>query len=163
MKKGIILLTALALMGCDEDDVTNTLTGKVEVFAVVSAEVESVDGYRSVEDLENDYGITLPDDFPGGTETALDSKLNALGVSFDDTSCGVIDTSGDVCFSDGGDSVCVPDEIENIGLKLYTISMGDVDDAYKNGFYPKLAAELLGDAYSDFNIDEDVSCSTIGL
>ncbi|PSW19956.1 hypothetical protein C9I98_10905 [Photobacterium sanctipauli] len=163
MKKAIVLLSALALFGCDEDDVKNTLTGKAEVFAVVSAEVESVDGYRSVEDLENDYGITLPDDFPSGTESALDSKLNSLGIDFDDTSCGVIDTTGDVCFDDGGDSVCVPDEIENIGLKLYTIDMGDVDDAYKNGFYPKLAAELLGDTYTDFDIKEDVSCSSIGL
>ena len=162
MKKALFLLSALALIGCDDEDVVNTVSGNAEVFAVTGAEIEGAQGYTSVDSLLNVYRIELPDEFPAGTEETLDNKLGSLGIDIEDTSCGVIDTSGDVCFGAGSDTVCVPDEVTKLGIKLYTIDIDEVKRAYDNGFYPKLAADLLGDTYSDFDI-ERVSCSSIDL
>ncbi|MGR5143394.1 hypothetical protein ACQKPX_17140 [Photobacterium sp. DNB23_23_1] len=162
MKKVLFLLSAFALIGCDDDDVVNTVSGNAEVFAVTGADVGGAEGYTSIDSIENEYPITLPDEFPAGSEDDLDNKLGSLGINIEDTGCGVIDTSGDVCFGAGSDTACVPDEVSKLGIKLYTIDIAEVKAAYDNGFYPKLAAELLGDTYADFDI-ERVNCSSIGL
>ena len=162
MKQALFLLSAFVLIGCDDEDVVNTVSGNAEVFAVTGAEVGGAQGYTSIDSLENDFPTTLPDEFPAGSEETLDSRLGSLGIDIEDTGCGVIDTSGDVCFGAGSDTVCVPDEVTKLGVKLYTIDIDEVKRAYDNGFYPKLAADLLGDTFSDFDI-ERVSCSSISL
>ncbi|AJR06007.1 hypothetical protein C9J03_06885 [Photobacterium gaetbulicola] len=162
MKKALFLFSALALIGCDDEDVVNTLSGNAEVFAVTGAEIAGAQGYTSIESIENTYPITLPDEFPAGSEADLDNKLGTLGIDIDDTDCGVIDTRGDVCFGAGSNTVCVPDEVTKLGIKLYTIDMDEVRRAYDNGFYPKLAADFLGETYANFDI-ERVSCASIGL
>ncbi|KHT61861.1 hypothetical protein RJ45_20220 [Photobacterium gaetbulicola] len=162
MKKALFLFSALALIGCDDEDVVNTLSGNAEVFAVTGAEIGEAQGYTSIDSIENMYPISLPDEFPAGSEADLDNKLGSLGIDIEDTDCGVIDTSKDVCFGAGSSTVCVPDEVTKLGIKLYTIDIDEVRRAYDNGFYPKLAADFLGDTYANFDI-ERVSCASIGL
>ncbi|MGF1734612.1 hypothetical protein [Photobacterium satsumensis] len=162
MKKALFLLSSLVLIGCDDEDVVNTVSGNAEVFSVTGAEIEGAQGYTSIDSIESQYPITLPDELPAGSEAELDNKLGSLGIDIEDTDCGVIDTTGDVCFGAGSDTVCVPDEVNKLGIKLYTIDIDEVKRAYDNGFYPKLAADLLGDTYANFDI-ERVSCSSIGL
>ncbi|PSU35961.1 hypothetical protein [Photobacterium lutimaris] len=165
MNKVFFLLPILALLGCDDEDVVNTVSGNAEVFAITGAEINMAGEdakYIQIDSIENNYNITLPDEFPSGSEATLTSKLGTLAIDIEDTDCGIIDTTGEVCLGAGSSTVCVPDDVSKLGIKLFTIDMGDVKRAYDNGFYPKLAAELLGDTFTDFDI-ERVSCSSIGL
>ncbi|MBV1839720.1 MULTISPECIES: hypothetical protein [Photobacterium] len=162
MRKLAVLLCILGLTGCNDDDVKDTLTGKADVYAVTSAKLDGEDRFKDLATLENETGTTVPDDFPAGTPDELAQRLASLGIDVEETSCGAIDTSnGDVCFGEEGNKACVPSEVQTVGLTIYKISIGDVKLAYDNGFYPKLAAELLGNTYASFDIDE-VACSVIG-
>lgn len=157
MKKAVFLLSALALVGCDEDDVKNTLDGNVEVFAVTSAKLDNFSNFENYESLN----ISIPEGFPGSSKTLAENKLGSLGIEILSTSCGTIDTSsGNVCFGENGTEPCVPSEVETLGLTLFLIDASDVKRASDNGYYPKLAAEALGSTYSNYTINDE-SCDSI--
>lgn len=165
MKKAVFLLSVLALAGCDEDDVKNTLNGKAEVFAVTSAEyqVGETSSFYDFETLETNYNVNFPENFLGGSRVTLENKLGSSGIVPDSSSCGIIDTSsGNACFGENGSGPCAPTDLKKLGLILFTIDLSDVEMAVDKGFYPKLAVELLGSTYSDFDID-DARCSDIGV
>lgn len=57
MKKAVVLLALLALVGCDEDDIKDILNGETKVFAVSGVQVEGSasglpDGYYKMSDLK---------------------------------------------------------------------------------------------------------------
>jgi hypothetical protein len=158
MKKAVVLLALLALVGCDEDDVKDILNGQTKVFAVSGVQVEGStmsDGYYKLSDLNADTKASLPDGFPDGTKV----KLTLDGVTVHAESCGQIVVGDEgLCFESGNKS-CVPPEIKKVGLDVYKIDLADIKKAENAGFYPTLAAEL-GGLFVQIDYD-DVNCATL--
>ncbi|MGF1726230.1 hypothetical protein [Photobacterium nomapromontoriensis] len=160
MKKAIFLLSALALVGCEEEDVKAALNGDVRVFSVSGIGFDGTGaipaGYYDITDVANDTGVTLPSDLPQANSAVLEN----LGVKVNKSTCGKITANGSVCFSDGGNSGCIPDDITMLGLAVYTIDMSDLQTAVDGGFYPTIATSLTG-SYADIDF-KDVSCPVTG-
>lgn len=153
MKKAVVLLALLALVGCDEDDVKDILKGQTKVFAVSGVQVEGSttglpDGYYELSELNADTRAL----FPAGTEDLLIND----GVTVHSQSCGQIEVGNEgLCFESGNKS-CVPDEIKKVGLDVYKIDLADIKTAQNLDFYPTLAAEL-GGLFVQIDYD-DISC-----
>ncbi|MGF1879341.1 hypothetical protein L4D77_29300 [Photobacterium frigidiphilum] len=158
MKKAVVLLALLALVGCDEDDVKDILNGQTKVFAVSGVEVEGStmsDGYYKLSDLNADTKASLPDSLPDG----IKADLTNAGITVHAESCGQIVVGDDgLCF-DSAKKVCVPPEIKKVGLDVYKIDLDDIKTAADLDFHPTLAAELSG-LFVQIKYD-DVSCSTL--
>ncbi|MGF1860912.1 hypothetical protein [Photobacterium profundum] len=153
MKKAVVLLALLALVGCDEDDVKDILKGQTKVFAVSGVQVKGSttglpDGYYELSELNADTRAL----FPAGTEDLLIND----GVTVHSKSCGQIEVGDEgLCFESGNKS-CVPDEIKKVGLDVYKIDLADIKTAADLDFYPTLAAEL-GGLFVQIDYD-DISC-----
>lgn len=158
MKKAVVLLALLALVGCDEDDVKDILNGQTKVFAVSGVQVEGStmsDGYYKLSDLNVDTRASLPDSFPDGVKT----DLTNAGIAIHAQSCGQIVVGDEgLCF-ESGNKACVPDEIKKVGLDVYKIDLDDIKTAKNLDFYPTLAAEL-GGLFVQIDYD-DVNCATL--
>ncbi|EAS44117.1 hypothetical protein C9J48_21990 [Photobacterium profundum] len=160
MKKAVVLLALLALVGCDEDDVKDILKGQTKVFAVSGVQVEGSttglpDGYYELSELNADTKALLPNDFPDG----IKADLTNAGITVHAESCGQIVVGDEgLCF-ESGNKACVPDEIKKVGLDVYKIDLDDIKTAQNLDFYPTLAAEL-GGLFVQIDYD-DVSCSTL--
>ena len=108
MKKAAILLTALALTGCQSEDIQDILNGETTVFTVAGAEFDGsgvmTAGYYSLEHIVTNTDTTLPEEWPqvgkGGLTTA------GIEVT-SDMICGSLDTSGGVCFTEGDSTSCL--------------------------------------------------------
>ncbi|MBY6195650.1 hypothetical protein [Vibrio hangzhouensis] len=162
MKKAAILLTALALTGCQTEDIQDILNGETTVFTVAGAEFDGTGvmtaGYYSLEHIVTNTDTTLPEDMPQVGKEALTAA--GVGVTSDKI-CGSLDTSGGVCFTEGDSTSCLPDDISMLGLEMYKISLTDVEAAAEAGFYPKIAADL-GGAYIDLGSSiETVNCADL--
>lgn len=154
MKKAIVLISLVALFGCTEEEIKDTLSGKTKVFAVESINVEGVtgldDGTYAVTDSH--FANILPDVFPNGTKSDLDN----YGIGTHSSSCAKIDTTNPVCFEDG--KSCTPTEMKQLNLKVYKIDITDIKSAYENAkFFPTLATELGIQGLNQVNI-EAVAC-----
>lgn len=160
MKKAILLFSALALFGCEEEDVKAALEGDVRVFSVSGIGFDGSGtipaGYYDIADIASNNGVTLPDDMPQANRAILEN----LGVGVNEASCGKITASGSVCFSDSGNSGCIPDDVSMLGLAVFTIDIGDLKTAVDGGFYPTIATSLAG-SYADIDFD-DVACPVTG-
>ncbi|PSU49113.1 hypothetical protein C9J12_08965 [Photobacterium frigidiphilum] len=159
MKKAVVLLALLALVGCDEDDVKDILKGQTKVFAVSGVQVENSstglpNGYYKLSDLNDGTKASLPDSLPDG----IKADLTNAGITVHAQSCGQIVVDEGLCF-ESGDKACVPDEIKKVGLDVYKIDLDDIKTAQNANFYPTLAAEL-GGLFVQIDYD-DVSCSTL--
>ncbi|KMV31413.1 hypothetical protein L4D00_17995 [Photobacterium swingsii] len=154
MKKAIALISLVALFGCTEEEIKDTLSGKTKVFAVESVEVAGLsglaDGTHSVTDSK--LASLLPDVFPNGTKADLDN----YGIGTHGSSCAKIDTTTPVCFEDG--KSCTPSEMKQLNLKVYKIDLTDIKSAYENAkFFPTLATQLGIEGLSQIDIQE-VNC-----
>jgi len=160
MKKAVVLLALLALVGCDEDDIKDILNGETKVFAVSGVQVEGSasglpDGYYKMSDLNADTKALLPDNFPDG----IKADLTNAGITVHSQSCGQIVVGDEgLCF-ESGNKACVPDEIKKVGLDVYKIDLDEVKTAAGLDFYPTLAAEL-GGLFVQIDYD-DVNCTTL--
>ncbi|CAG23244.1 hypothetical protein [Photobacterium profundum] len=160
MKKAVVLLALLALVGCDEDDVKDILKGQTKVFAVSGVEVEGSatglpDGYYKLIDLNDDTKASLPDSLPDG----IKADLTNADITVHAQSCGQIVVDEGLCFESGNKASCVPSEIKKVGLDIYKIDLGDIKTAQNLDFYPTLAAEL-GGLFVQIDYD-DVNCATL--
>lgn len=161
MKKAVFLLSALALLGCDEDDVKDLAQGNTKVFTVTGARLKSSigtlqPGYYTIDSVTGELDSSSPEGLP----TSSKSTLENLGIKVEAESCGKIDIGDEgVCFEENNPNSCIPEEIDRLGLKVYTIDLDKVKLAADNGFYPTLAADL-GGLYADINYD-DASCDSL--
>ncbi|PST89411.1 hypothetical protein C9I91_13430 [Photobacterium jeanii] len=155
MKKAVALLSLLALFGCTEEELKDTLQGKTKVFAVESVQVQGLgslgDGTHSVN--EGEIAKIIPQGFPNGTRADLDN----VGVGVHSTTCGKIDTTTPVCFDDKKEE-CTPKELKQLNLKVYKIDITDIKTAYNAKFFPTLATELGIEGLNQIDIQE-VACN----
>lgn len=160
MKKAVVLLALLALVGCDEDDVKDILNGQTKVFAVSGVQVEGLTGvpndYYELNDPNYDIEALLPNGFPDGFPDGTKADLTNAGITVHSKSCGQIEVGEKrLCFESGNKS-CVPPEIKKVGLDVYKIDLADIKTAADLDFYPTLAADL-GGLFVQINYD-DISC-----
>lgn len=159
MKKSVALFALLALVGCEDDDVTDLLQGKTSVFAVSQVTVKGsgivADGDYKISALPLGLQSLIPDGFPDGTK---DDLINA-GVGIHETSCGQIVVTGELCFEKGNPNSCVPDEIKKMGLDVYKIDLDQITTAIDLDFYPQSAVQL-GSLLVQIDFD-DVDCSIL--
>ncbi len=162
MKKAALLLTALTLTGCQSEDIQDILNGETTVFTVSGARFDGsgtvTAGYYSLEQIETNTDVTLPNDMPQVGKEAL----TAAGVEVTSGKiCGSLDTSGNVCFKENDSASCLPEDISMLGLEMYKISLTDIEAASEAGFYPKVASDL-GGAYIDLDSSiETVNCDDL--
>ncbi|WP_299012998.1 hypothetical protein [uncultured Photobacterium sp.] len=157
MNKVVYLLSVLALVGCNEDDLTDLVQGNTKVFTVTGANVQSklgaIDpGYYDINSITNGMGST-PDNLPVASKATLEN----LGIKVEGEGCGKIEITHPLCFEDGNTNSCLPSEINMLGLAVYTIDLDKVKMASDNGFYPTLATDV-GGLYVDIKYQE-VNCS----
>ncbi|MGF1687929.1 hypothetical protein L4C36_14750 [Photobacterium japonica] len=146
MKKAIILLSALAILGCEDEDVKATIEGNTRVFAVdgLKLEIGNLTEYYSLEEAKD--LIIIPNNLPEGDYAGLSN----LGIK-EEKQCGYIDASERTCFLSGDSSTCLPNTVKMLGVEIYTIDMENIDEAAQLGFYPTIASHL-GGKYVDFDI-----------
>ncbi len=155
MKKAIALISLVALFGCTEEEIKDTLSGKTKVFAVESVEVAGLSGLADGTHSVSESAIAKIQGLPNGTKDLLDN----LGVEIHATSCGVIDTTPPVCFDDEKKE-CTPKELKQLNVKLYKINITDLKttyDAKDIKFFPTLATQLGIEGLSQIDIEE-VNC-----
>lgn len=160
-KKTVCSLFILALAGCDSDDAKDLFEGKTKVFTVTGAQVSDKlgnlePGYYDISAITNvNQGNTLP----AGLPVAPKSTLDNLGIKVSEETCGKIEITDKVCFEIGNANSCIPEQIDMLGLKVYTIDLAQIQTAASHGFYPKLAT-LVGGSHVDISYT-NVSCSSL--
>ncbi|QUJ70309.1 hypothetical protein KDD30_19525 (plasmid) [Photobacterium sp. GJ3] len=163
-RAAIVLCSLLALAGCDEETVENLLEGKVEVFTIHSADIQGVtgvqDGYYTwveLQNLDQTYNIGLPANVPVATRADL---VNVAG-SVEDTGCAKIPSTAGMCFDEADNSSCLPNELNEVGLKTYKIDLDNLKAAIDAGFYPTAAQYLIEYKFNSNLTIQDAECSSI--
>ncbi|UTV30199.1 hypothetical protein [Photobacterium atrarenae] len=165
MKKAVYLLSVLALAGCNEEDLKDLAEGNTKVFTITGARVASQmgtvePGYYRMDAIASAMTNTAQEKVPAVIDP--EGELENLGIKIEGETCGRINITGELCFESGdsgnADS-CLPEEIDMLGLSVYTIDLDRVEDASNAGFYPTLAADL-GGLYVDIDYDQ-ISCSQL--
>ncbi|UXI03965.1 hypothetical protein [Photobacterium sp. TY1-4] len=165
MKKAVYLLSVLALAGCNEEDLKDLAEGNTKVFTITGARVASQmgtvsPGYYRVDAIASAMTNTSQDKIPAVVNP--EAALANLGINIEGETCGRINITGELCFESGDSGTgasCLPEQIDMLGLSVYTIDLDKVKTASDAGFYPTLAADV-GGLYVDIDYDQ-ITCSQL--